>query len=72
MVDDCGIGVRRFRALRADAGELELDPLLYMLFIRRTILSGSNYQLARCFSDIHKASYGNKFLASQVWTDSTL
>ena len=34
----------------------------YMFFIRRTILSGSNYQFARCFPDIPDASYEDKFL----------
>ena len=34
----------------------------YMFFIRRTILSGSNYQVVRCFPDIPDASYGDKFL----------
>ena len=29
-----------------------------MFYIRKTILNGSNYQLDRCFPEIHDASYG--------------
>ena len=61
VVDDSDISVRRFRAVRVEVGELELDPLLYV-FIRRTILSGSNYQLASYFPDIPDAYYRDKFL----------
>ena len=32
-----------------------------MYYIRKTILSSSNYQLDRCFSEISGASYGDKF-----------
>ena len=33
----------------------------YMFFIWKTILSGANYQLDRCFPEIHDTSYGDKF-----------
>ena len=33
-----------------------------MFSIRTTILSGTNYQLAMCFPEIHDASYGDRFL----------
>jgi len=33
----------------------------FMFFIRKTILSGLNYQLARYFPEIHDASYGERF-----------
>jgi len=33
----------------------------YMFFIRKSILSSSNYQLDRCFPEIFGASYGDKF-----------
>ena len=32
-----------------------------MHYVRKTILSSSNYQLDRCFLEIFGASYGNKF-----------
>ena len=30
----------------------------YMFYIRKTILNGGNYQLDRCFLEIHDTSYG--------------
>ena len=33
----------------------------YMFYIWKTILNGGNYQLDRCFPEIHDASYGDKF-----------
>ena len=33
----------------------------YMLFVQKSILSSSNYQLNRCFPEISGASYGDKF-----------
>jgi len=33
----------------------------YMFYIQKTILNGANYQLNRCFPEIHDASYGDKF-----------
>ena len=33
----------------------------YMFYIQKTILIGNNYQLDRCFPEIHDASYGKKF-----------
>ena len=33
----------------------------YMFFIQKTILSRANYQLDKCFSEIHDASYKEKF-----------
>jgi len=33
----------------------------YMFYIRKTILNGGNYQLDRCFPEIHDASYEDKF-----------
>ena len=33
----------------------------YMYFVRKSILSSSNYQLDRCFPEISGASYGDKF-----------
>jgi len=33
----------------------------YMLYIWKMILNGGNYQLDRCFFEIHDASYGDKF-----------
>jgi len=32
-----------------------------MYYVRKSILSSSNYQLDRCFSEISDASYGDKF-----------
>ena len=32
-----------------------------MFYIRKTILNGANYQLDRCFPEIHDASYRDKF-----------
>ena len=42
---------------------LESSSLLqyYMFYIRKTILNGANYQLDRCFPEIHDASYMDKF-----------
>ena len=33
----------------------------YMFYIQKTILNGDNYQLDRCFLEIHDASYEDKF-----------
>ena len=33
-----------------------------MFYIRKTILNGNNYQLDRCFPEIHDASYGDRFV----------
>ena len=33
----------------------------YMYYVRKAILSSSNYQLDRCFPEIYGASYGDKF-----------
>ena len=32
-----------------------------MFYIRKMILNGDNYQLDRCFPEIHDVSYGDKF-----------
>ena len=32
-----------------------------MFYIWKTILNRGNYQLDRCFPEIHDASYGDKF-----------
>ena len=32
-----------------------------MFYIRKPILNGNNYQLDRCFPEIHDASYRDKF-----------
>jgi len=61
IIDDCGIDIERFRTLHAESGGFEVDLLLYV-FHPKTILSGTNYQLASCFPEIHDASYGDKFL----------
>jgi len=37
-----------------------------MFFIRKTILNGNNYQLDRCFPEIHDASYRDKFADSET------
>jgi len=34
----------------------------YIFYIQKTILNGGNYQLDRCFPEIHDASYGDKFV----------
>ena len=61
IIDNSGVDVGSFCALRAEVGELELNPLLY-IFHPKTILSGTNYQLVRCFLKIHEASYRDRFL----------
>jgi len=33
----------------------------YMFYIQKTILNVADYQLDRCFPEIHDASYGDKF-----------
>ena len=33
----------------------------YMFYIWKIILNGANYQLDRCFPEIHEASYRDKF-----------
>jgi len=33
-----------------------------MFYIWKTILNWANYQLDRCFPEIHDASYGDKFV----------
>ena len=38
----------------------------YMYFVRKTILNGNNYQLDRCFPEIHVASYGDRFADSKT------
>ena len=32
-----------------------------MFYIQKTILNGANYQLDKCFPEIHDTSYGDKF-----------
>ena len=38
----------------------------YMYFVRKIILNGNNYQLDRCFPEIHDASYGDQFADSET------
>jgi len=37
-----------------------------MYFVRKTILNGNNYQLDRCFPEIHDASYEDQFADSKT------
>ena len=34
----------------------------YMFYVRKALLSSSNYQLDRCFPENFNASYGDKFV----------
>jgi len=38
----------------------------YIFFIRKTILNGNDYQLDRCFPEIHDASYRDRFADSET------
>ena len=61
IVDDNGIGVRRFHALRPEVGELKLDPLLYVFHLEN-YSEWIRLPTFQVFPDILDASYRDKFL----------
>jgi len=61
ITGDSGASIKRFRALRTEAGGLELDPLLYV-FQPKNYFEWIKLSACQCFHKIHYASYGERFL----------